>query len=511
MSAADTSAAADTRWWETRAALAAAMLFSVLPLVWPALPPLYDLPDHAGRYHVMADIARSADLQRHWTFEWALVPNLGVDLLVLALAPLFGIIGATKLAVAAIPPLFVLALFTLSRAATGRVSPAIGFALPLAYAAPFQMGFVNFCLSAALALLALAGWITMGRRERPWLRTLVFVPVVFVLWLAHSSGWGVFGVLAFAADWQRQRERGRGIAMGAVAAAIPLAPLAFPIALMIAGPGSEFGIGAEWAWVGKLLWLMSLLRDRWVWFDLVSTAAILMALYAGARSPTLRFDARLGMPALAMLAMFLALPWLMVGGAYVDMRLLYIAVALALIAIAPRPGPDPRTDAAPVLAVLGALFFAQRMLVATASMALAGQAQAAAERVLPALPRGAAVLVLVKEPCMVAWNSPRFGHLGGLAVIARDAFVNTQWTLAGQQLVRPRHQGAYASDPSQFIRPWDCPEHPPGLARALHGFDTSVFTHVWMLDFPANQRVTPSLREVARAPRSVLYRVEPSR
>lgn len=488
--------------------MAAALFLSVLPLLWPALPPLYDLPDHAGRYHVMADIARSADLQRHWSVEWALVPNLGVDLLVIALAPLLGIVGATKLVVAAIPMLFTLALVTLSRVATGRVSPAIGFALPLAYAAPFEMGFVNFCLSAALALLALAGWMAMGRQGRPWRRTLVFVPVAFVLWLAHSSGWGIFGVLAFAADWQRLREGGRGWLAAAVAAAVPLAPLAFPIALMATGPGSELGIAAEWQFFGKLLWLLMLMRDHWMWFDMLSTAMLLLAFYVGARSPALRFDARLAVPALAMLAMFLALPWLMVGGAYVDMRLLHIAAALGLIAIAQRPGVG--SDTPGLLALLGAGFFVQRMLVTTASMAIAASGQAEAARVLTVLPQGAEVLVLVKEPCMVAWDSPRFGHLGGLAVLERDAFTNTQWSFAGQQLVRPRHGGAFVADPSQFIRPNHCPERPIGIGGALRGFDRSVFSYVWLLDFPADQGVTRDLEEVARAPRSVLYRVRPS-
>ena len=493
------------RWWETRAALAAALILSIVPLLWPAVPPLYDLPDHLGRYHVMADIAGSPELQRHWSFRWALVPNLGVDLLVLALAPLLGVVMATKLVVLAIPALTVFALFTLSRVATGRVSPAIGFALPLAYAAPFEMGFVNYALSAALALLALAGWMAMGRQGRPWWRTIVFAPVVFGLWLVHSSGWGLFGVLAFAADWQRLKGEGRANLAAIGGAALPLLPLAYPVLLMLAGPSAEHGLAAEWKFMGKLVWLLTLLRDRWMWFDLISTAVLLVVLYAGLRSPSLRFDGRLGMPALAALATFLALPWVMVGGAYVDMRILPIAVALGLIAIDDRSGTPPAT--AQGLAMLGALFFVQRMIVTTASMAIVGQGQVEAARVLPMLPKGAAVLVLVKEPCMAAWNSPRFGHLGGMAIVERNAFTNTQWTLAGQQLLHPRHTGGFVADPSQFVRPSKCWETTMGLGAMLRGFDRSLFTHVWMLDFPADQGVTRDLVPVARADGSVLYRV----
>ena len=111
----------------------------------------------------------------------------------------------------------------------------------------------------------------------------------------------------------------------------------------------------------------------------------------------------------------------------------------------------------------------------------------------------------------MAWNGARLGHLGGLAVIERDAFVNTQWQLAGQQLVRPRHAGAFVSDPSQYIRPWHCREISAGLGSSLRRFDRNLFTHVWLLDFPVDQGVTRDLKPVARAARSVLYRVDPSR
>lgn len=506
MSAAD---GVPTRWWETRAALAAAVLLSIVPLLWPAVPPLYDLPDHLGRYHVMTHVAGSPDLQRHWSFEWALVPNLGVDLLVLALAPLIGVVPATKLVVIAIPALTVLALFVLSRVATGRVSPAIGFALPLAYAAPFQMGFVNYCLSAALALLALAGWIAMGRQGRPWRRTALFVPVAFGLWLVHSSGWGLFGILAFATDWQARKADGRGWIAAGWAAALPLAPLAYPVVLMMIGPHSEQGLGIEYFWFGKLIWAFMLLRDRWMWFDVLSTGLLLVPLYACIRSPSLRFDPRLGIAAVAALAMFVGLPWLLVGGAYVDMRLLYVAAALGVLAVGSRT-TAPAT-AEQVLAAFGALFFVQRMMAATASLAITSHAQVEAARVLPALPSGAAVMVLVKEPCTIAWRGPRFGHLGGLAILERDAFVNSQWTLAGQQLMRPRHHGPALADPSQYIRPVNCREVSGSLSYALRHFDRSLFTHVWLLDFPADQGVTRDLQPVARADRSVLYRVTPSR
>ena len=46
-------AAPAPEWWQSRRCVATAALFASLPLLWPAVPPLVDLPGHIGRYHVM--------------------------------------------------------------------------------------------------------------------------------------------------------------------------------------------------------------------------------------------------------------------------------------------------------------------------------------------------------------------------------------------------------------------------------------------------------------------------
>ena len=66
-------------------------------------------------------------------------------------------------------------------------------ALPLAYNWPLNMGFVNFSLSAAMALLIFALWV----RLRAWgffARLLIFAPLSFATWVAHLAGWGLLGL-----------------------------------------------------------------------------------------------------------------------------------------------------------------------------------------------------------------------------------------------------------------------------------------------------------------------------
>ena len=57
---APTSRSGDPRpWWETRPFVAALILLSAVPLLYPLIPPLVDLFGHMGRYRVQLDLAHS--------------------------------------------------------------------------------------------------------------------------------------------------------------------------------------------------------------------------------------------------------------------------------------------------------------------------------------------------------------------------------------------------------------------------------------------------------------------
>src|SRR5436190_15129497 len=118
------------QWWEKRWTVAALMLLSVLPLLWPDVPPLLDLPGHMGRYRVQLDLASSPDLQQYFGFDWQVIGNLGVDLLVEMLAPLIGLEAAVKLIMLAIPPLTVGGLFWVAYEVHRRIPPTVMFAAP---------------------------------------------------------------------------------------------------------------------------------------------------------------------------------------------------------------------------------------------------------------------------------------------------------------------------------------------------------------------------------------------
>lgn len=165
-------------FWERREFAFAFSFVFALPLLWPDVPPLTDLPGHMGRYFLSLNLASNPALQRWYGFDWSLIGNLGVDLLILPLGKLLGVELATKLIVMAIPVLTVLGFLGVARAAHGRLPATAYLATPLAFSYPFQFGFVNFVLGVALAFLAFILWV-----RKPGI--LVFALIAPLLWLVH--------------------------------------------------------------------------------------------------------------------------------------------------------------------------------------------------------------------------------------------------------------------------------------------------------------------------------------
>src|SRR4051794_17005637 len=273
---------APRRFWERRDVVLALILLSALPLLWPNIPPMTDLPGHMGRYRVQLELATSPDLQQYFGFDWQVIGNLGVDLLVEALAPLIGLEPAVKLIVLAIPPLTVGGLFWVAYEVHGRIPPTAIFAAPFAYSFPFLFGFVNFALAMALVMVGFALWLRLGRLHHIRLRAALFVPISLLLWITHAFGWGTLGVLCFSAELVRQHDHGRNMIAAGFRAGLHCLALAPPVILMLAWRSNAAGVTADFFnWTRKLDWLMMALRDRWQWFDVGALGvAVLVMLWS---------------------------------------------------------------------------------------------------------------------------------------------------------------------------------------------------------------------------------------
>ena len=500
-------------WWETRLAVAAAILLAFVPLLYPNVPPLVDLFGHMGRYRVELDLDRSVHLQQYYAFHWAPIGNLGVDLLVMALGPLIGLEPAVKLIVLIIPPLTVAGFLWVAREVHGRVPPTAYFAIPFAFGHPFLFGFVNFALAMALAFLAFGLWLRLGRLGKLRLRELLFVPISLIVFFTHTFGWGALGLLCFSAEAVRQHDRGIGWLRAGVNAALQASVMLLPVLVMVFWRSETHGVTTAdmFNWNAKLMWLKTALRDRWQWFDMAALGVVGLILLEALRNPRLTFSRNLAFSALVLIAGFVMLPRIIFGSAYADMRLVPYFIAVLLRAVRFRGTTTPRLGLA--LAVLAFTFVGARLGANTVSLVIAANDQQAELKAIAHLPQGARVMSMVGLRCGTSWALPRNSHLGAMVVVRRDGFSNDQWLMEGLNLLELKYRapGYFATDPSEIVRPDACGDRLHlTISRALKTMPRDAFDYLWLIDPPVyNARDVADLTPVWRGPGSILYRVKP--
>lgn len=471
-------------WWEGKPFVAALVLATLLPLLLPPIPPLADLMGHMARYKIAAGGADSATLSQWYQFHWRPIGNLGVDLLVVPLAKLIGVEAATKLVVMLIPPLTVAGMLAVAHEAHGRLPPTAGFAVPLVFGHHFMFGFVNFSLSMALALLALALWIRLDKLGRRRIRAMMFVPISMVIYFSHVFGWGMLGLMCLGVEVAKRRGEQQQWAAALIWSARDVAVLAVPLVFLIGWRTEGGGETGDWLRLDtKGSALARMLRDRWKWFDILSLAVIIRIGVMPFFNDKLEVSRRLGAAAFLLGLAFLAMPRLLFGSAYADMRIVPFAVAILLLAIRVKPGVDRRW--AQGLAVAATAFVVVRLVGSTVSMAVEANRQAHQLQAIDYIQPGSRVATLVWDGCG-RWALNRSNHLGSMATVRKNALANDQWRLAGSNMlvIRDRAGGPFRFDPSQIVRDGSCPEEGWALPTALSALPRGAFDYLWLINSP---------------------------
>jgi hypothetical protein len=500
-------------WWQNRWVLAALCLAVAIPIAVTSFPPLVDLYGHLGRYHIQAEIADNPVIQRYWSFHWALVANLGVDLLSVPLSRLIGLERAIWLIVLAIPPLMVFGLFRMARTVHGHIPASALAAVPFALAYPFQFGFVNFWLGTAIAFHVAASWIALSSRKAPRLRAAaLFVPAGLVVWITHVYAWGILGVIAGGSEIGRSWQAGkRGLNDLLVRPAIKCLPLAAPMPLMLIWRSEGAGAVTE-GWFNiphKITDFAQALRDQSMIVDIASIALIAMLIYAALRTRKMAMSPLLGFPAAILFALAILFPYQLFGSAFADTRMWPVALAVAIVAIRiePETGRAART-----IALIAVAVCAVRIGAGTVGFS---QYDRDFERHMAALDeveRGARIVVLVQYRCDRPWRWARLQHIGSLAIVRRDAFTNTQWNVPGAQLLQPLGGlgTPFNADPSQFVTDRTCPDDMrPRLYDRAAQIPRDRFDYVWVIDFdPGTLDMPDDLSPLYSDERTILYRID---
>ncbi len=489
-------------WWATRRYGALVSLLLAIPLLWPAIPPLTDIFGHLARYTIVARIDTSPYLHQWFATHWQLSGNLGVDLIAAAFGPAFGIVLVTKLTIIATAVLTGGGMLLVARAAHGRLPPTAPFALPLVFGMPFHYGFLNYSLSLALVFPAIALWLHL---RSGIVRAAVFVLIGLAIWITHLAGWGLLGLVLFAIELETARRDGAPYWRAIIACL----PVAAPLALLLLQPGGSSAIGVSHWFDGslKLFFVLAVLRDQNAVFDIASAALLYALVVFGLRGMGFRMEPRLACAAAAMFAAFCIMPGMIMGSALADMRVLPCALALAILSLSPTSMAQRTLN---LLAVAAVAFLGLRLTVQTIGWARTAVLQQDQLAALDHIPRGSRVFVLVTLPCESAWSSHRMDHLGLMAIVRRDAFVNGVWDMPSSQLTvhRPDATGfVYAG--SQTLFPAGCRYTPRyDLPRALATMPRAAFDFVWLIDTPSTAwPKDPGLYRIWSGERGALYRI----
>ena len=488
------------------------LALGVLPLLWPTIPPLVDLPNHMSRYRIGLDYGTSPFFRQWFDFHWVLVGNLGVDLLVTALAPLFGLELATKLVIIAVPALTIGGILLVAREVHGRIPPTIALAAVLAYNFAFNFGFVNYVLAVGVALMSFALWLRLGRLGATRLRAVLFVPIGFLVWLCHACGWGLLGILIFAWEAASAREGGASWPKTFTRSVVACLPLTFPLVPMFFWSAAvpRGSLGAFNYDPGRKLALIYLsLRNGTPSID-VGSMMILWAIgIVGLIRRDLEFDRRLTIVAAALLLTYILMPSDLMGSGHADLRIAPYVVMLFLVALRPVAS----TQFTRALGIFALVFFAAQMAYHAVVYARINRAQEHALEALDHLPLGARVFGFARVSCSATMEGNRMEHIHRIAIVRRQAFTNGTWPFPASQtlIVHPDMVSGYSDESSQLLEPSDCRDD---MTHTIDGRLATLppgrYDYFWLLDVPPQQWPHRTwLRVVWHNDRTVLYRILP--
>ena len=224
---------------------------------WWDYPPLIDWPNHMARHYIEGLAISGQAPPAGYELKYALMPNLGGDLVVPLLLQVFNLVTASKIFLSLSLLIYWAGASCFFAAQTGERRSAIAVAalyLPFLISSSFLWGFLNYYSSVGLAFLAMANYIRLYERPRAGIGQLVLqAAFICLLYLWHLAGFGIYAVLhASHLLWHIvQAKRAGANTHHILQRFMPFAGLVIP-ALLIAvlvklgGEGEALSGGIEW-------------------------------------------------------------------------------------------------------------------------------------------------------------------------------------------------------------------------------------------------------------------------
>ena len=390
------------RWQVSWFVLGAALL---APLTLVDIPPLLDYPNHLARAFVLAFGSRDPILAQMYAPHWAIIPNLGIDLVLPPLLYVLPPYVAGRLIIALAIVLPVIGTIAYSRAVFGTRSLWPLASVLVAYNGTLLLGFLNFDAGLGLALLLAAAWI-VWREQYPVRILALAIAGAVALFFCHLMSLVFCAILigGYEAEYVWRR---RDAGLVATRAATAMLPLIAPLILYALSPLSPVVDGLEWPTLdNKLRELVLPFANYLLPLDIATAGAVvgylLLCTVRGRCRVTLGSSIALGLVAL----LFVASPNAVKGTYLFDTRFIVMLGFLLFGTVLPTAAP--RTAAA-----FFGLLFAARMIVVGEAWIEQRQDLAELRATIAPVQAGARVFVVLTTPK----QAPRYWRDGPMSRI----------------------------------------------------------------------------------------------
>ena len=422
------------------------LLLVLTPLIVVNVPPLHDYPFHLARADILASLNGSAFLRAHYEQGSFLLPNVGMDVVMLPLTRFFPILLAGRIFLGITLLLILTGTIALHAALHRRLSawPLLaGFFL---YNWIFLYGFLSYLAGVGLMLWAIAGWVYLREREVGWRLAWASVMAVALLF-CHLVAVGLFGIVIAGMELQRAF-RTRQVSPWAGLRSMTWAAVPFLIASAIFVAVSPAAGEAQRviAYHGGLGWkplvaYRSLLATLG-WLDLLTLFPLLLGIAVALWRRRLRLACPMALPLLLLVMAFAVMPFYIFGSEFGDARL-PIAILVVAIASTSVVGLNRRTHSILVLGAFALLTL--RIAVIAQDWTKSDARIAVLMDAFRLVPDGATLYAATAAPYpaidyhdaagLARWHPP-LKHVVSLASLGRDIFVPSTWSDPYKQPMR---------------------------------------------------------------------------
>jgi hypothetical protein len=417
---------------------------AAMPVLTHPLPPLSDYVNHLARMHVITAIGSDPLLAKYYEVDWAVIPNLVMDLIVPLLHHFMDVYLAGEIFLISIFVITLSGTLALNRALYGYWSAMPLISFPLLYNGVLLVGVMNYLFGIGVALWALASWIWLRDRAWPW-RYLVSTLFVLALFFCHLFAAGLYGLGLLAYELYRESQHGWKLSLRRFAAfaAVGL-PFLIVLPLLYVSPTLTLAKLNFWEANGKIDGVMMVFTT---YYDLVAIAlaAIVIAASLWAmRYRVLHFH-RFGWFLLGVGGLvYLAMPRVVFATYMADQRL---PIGLAFMVIACMHLELTRKAVRQAFAAVLFVLLAIRVVEVQTVWQQLSRSTLDFRNSISEIAPGSRVLVVYADSS--AGDNARdlaYVHAACLAMIERSSLVTTAFTVKGKQVLQVRNEYSHIAD-----------------------------------------------------------------